>query len=78
MAKIAENCQTISDTTAAFQQLVSHVSTCEIAYNTTEAIGVSRPEPRREQIHLLENALALEEENCRLAELILEMPEMCI
>lgn len=78
MAKIAENCQAISDTTVAFRQLVNHVSTCEIAYNTTEAIGVSRPELRKEQIHLLENALVLEDENCRLAELILEMPEMCI
>ena len=76
LERIAENCQSISDTAAAFQQLVNHLPTCEIAYNTTKTFGVSTPELRKEQIHLLENALILEEENCRLAELILAIPEM--
>lgn len=34
--------------------------------------GVSTPLLRREQIDMLERALVLEEENCRLAALILE------
>lgn len=76
LAQIAENCQTIFDTVSAFRDRVCLTSTCRIAYNTLNAYGVSTPGLRREQIHLLENALVLEEENCRLAELILELPEM--
>lgn len=76
LAKIAENCQTISDTVSAFRDIVRRASTCEIAYNTINAYGVSTPGLRKEQIALLENALVLEEENCRLAELILGLPEM--
>ncbi|MDE6640753.1 MAG: helix-turn-helix transcriptional regulator [Acetatifactor sp.] len=76
LAKIAENCQTISDTVSAFRDRVRRTSACEIAYNTINAYGVSTPGLRKEQIELLENALVLEEENCRLAEMILELPEM--
>lgn len=47
-----------------------------VTFNTINAFGVSTPELRKEQICHLENALILEKENCRLAELILEMPEM--
>ena len=76
LTKIAENCQTISDTVYAFRDMVCRTSTCKITYNTINAYSVSTPGLRKEQIILLENALVLEEENCRLAELILEMPEM--
>lgn len=73
LAKIAENFQAISDTLSAFRYKVSHSSACAISYNTVKAFGVSTPELRKEQARLLENALVLEDENCRLAELILEM-----
>ena len=76
LAKIAENCQTISDAVSAFRDVVRRTSTCKITYNTINAYSVSTPVLRKEQIILLENALVLEEENCRLAELILELPEM--
>lgn len=76
LAKIAENCQTISDTVSAFRDMLRRTSTCKITYNTINAYSVSTPGLRKEQIVLLENALVLEEENCRLAELILELPEM--
>lgn len=71
LAKMADNCQTISDMVSAFRCKTNHSSTCAIAYNTIDAIGVSTPGLRREQIALLEKALVLEEENCRLAELVL-------
>lgn len=71
LQKIADNCQTISDTVAAFRQLVNHLPTDELAYNTINALGVSTPELRREQVRLLENALVLDEENCKLAEMAL-------
>lgn len=76
LGQIAENYQTISDTVSAFRDMVRRTSTCRITYNTLSAYGVSTPGFRREQIHLLEKALVLEEENCQLAELILELPEM--
>lgn len=76
LAKIAENCQTIADMASAFRCKVYRSSACAALYNTITAFGVSTPELRKEQIDLLENALTLEEENCRLAELILEKPEM--
>ena len=76
LAKIAENYQTIADTFSAFRRKLYHSSSCAASYNTINAFGVSTPKLRKEQIGLLENALILEEENCRLAELILKMPEM--
>ena len=75
LAKIARNFQNITDTLSAFQHKVRHSPVCEISYNTVNAFGVSTPGLRKEQVHLLENALALEEENCQLAERILEMLE---
>ncbi len=48
---------------------------CSLTYNTDVEfkVAVSKlGEMRREQTALLEKALLLEEENCRLAELILE------
>ena len=68
LAKIAENCRMISDTLAALRSRLCHTS----AGRAPGAFGASSPESRREQIGLLENALALEEESCRLAGLILE------
>lgn len=78
LTKMAENFQMISDTLSGFWNRVQNVSACEIAYNTGNAFGVSTPELRREQIRLLENALALEEENCRLAEMVLDICEKAI
>lgn len=73
LAKIAENYRMIADSLAAFRCKTSQSSACEIAYNTVIAFGVSTLELRKEQINLLENALVLEEENCRLAKLIMEL-----
>lgn len=76
LAKIAENCRTIAHELSAFQHKIGYSSECEITYNTVKTAGASTPSLRREQIALLERALVLEEENCRLAELLLELPEM--
>lgn len=73
LAKIADNCQLISDMVSTFRDKVYHFSDCRIAYNTLDAFGVSTPELRREQISLLGDALALDEKSCGLAELILEL-----
>ncbi len=75
LEKIAGNCRMISDMLSAFRSRVYRSSTSEIAYNTGNAFGVSTPGLRREQISLLEKALALEEVSCGLAEEILEMSE---
>lgn len=76
LLKIAENCRTISDTFSAFRHKVLHSPTCKVSYNTINAFGVSTQSLRREQASLLENALSLDEENCRLAKRILEMAEL--
>lgn len=72
LEKIAENCQTVCDRVSAFRDKISRTSSPALQYNGTAAVGVSTPELRREQIALLENALKLDEENCRLAQRILE------
>lgn len=72
LAKIAENCRIIADELSAFQHRIGYASQCEISYNTGKAAGASTAGLRREQIALLEQALALEEENCRLAGLVME------
>ena len=66
--------RTIAHELSAFQHRIGHASGCEIAYNTVKAAGASTPTLRREQIALLERALVLEEENCSLAGLLLELP----
>ena len=76
LEKIAENFSTISDSFSAFRTKLRSSSTCEISYNMINAYGISVPAHRKEQKKLLENALALEEQNCRFAELILEMSNM--
>ena len=72
LAKIAQNCQTIADGAAALRRKACRFSGCEITYNTTDASGMSTLTLRREQTALLEQALALEEENCQLAGLVLK------
>ncbi|MDE6619576.1 MAG: helix-turn-helix domain-containing protein [Lachnospiraceae bacterium] len=72
LAKIAENEQSIADMVSAFRDKICRPAGCAISYNTVKTFGASTPQLRREQIGLLEKALVLEEENCRLAELILE------
>lgn len=69
LEKMAENLETIADTVSEFRD---KLSSCEVHYNTIHTFGVSMPELRREQIRLLENALALDEENCQLAECVLK------
>ena len=41
-------------------------------YNTVEAFGAAVSGQRKEQSDLLKEALALDEENCQLAQLILD------
>ena len=72
LAKMSENFQTIADELSAFQHKAGHASGCEITYNIVKAAGVSTPALRKEQIGLLEAALVREEENYRLAELVLK------
>ena len=74
LEKMADNCQAIADAAAAFRSRASRSSACEIAYNTVKASGASTSGLRREQIALLEQSLALEEENCQLAR---EMLRIC-
>lgn len=74
LEKMAENCQAIADGAAAFRSMANRSPACEIAYNTVKASGASTSGLRREQIALLEQLLALEEENCQLAR---EMLRIC-
>lgn len=76
LIKIAENCRTISEMLSAFRDRVFRASAGGIAHNGASAFRVSTQELRREQISLLEKALALEEASCLLAEEILEMSEI--
>lgn len=71
LERMADNCQAIADGAAAFRTRLSRSSVCEISYNTVKASGASASGLRREQIALLEQALALEEENCQLAREVL-------
>lgn len=71
LAQIAQNCQAIADMVTAFRSRVNKLSACKTTYNSVNAFCVSTPELRKEQICLLKDALALEEENCRLAQRIL-------
>lgn len=71
LVQIAENCQRISDMVYSFRDKVCRSSACAISYNTINAFGVSTPKLREEQISLLKDTLALDEESCGLAELIL-------
>lgn len=76
LEKIADNCQTVCDQVSAFRNKVNHSSSPVLWDDGTSGTGVSTPKLRREQIALLENALKLDEENCRLAKRILEKPEI--
>lgn len=68
LTKIAKNEQTIADMVFAFRNKINRSS----SDNMVKIFGASTPQLRREQISLLEKVLVLEEENCRLAGLILE------
>lgn len=72
LAKIADSYQAIADRASAFRHKICRFGMNEIAYNTVKAAGASTPELRREQTALLEQALALEEENCQLARSVLQ------
>ncbi|MCI9142753.1 MAG: helix-turn-helix transcriptional regulator [Lachnospiraceae bacterium] len=72
LAEIMANCETISRMISGFRDRLSRSPACAISYNTVRAFGVSTPRLREEQIILLKKALELEEENCRLAQKILE------
>lgn len=71
LEKMAANCQYISDMFTEFRDKLHNSFSCEISYNTINAHGASSPALRAEQINLLENALIIDVENCRLAKLIL-------
>ena len=73
MEKIADNCRTIADKASEFRNKICRSSVCEIAYNSVKTAGASTPTLRKEQIALLEQALVLEEENCRLARSVLQV-----
>lgn len=76
LEKIGANCRSLSGMLTAFRDKSSAAAdACSLTYNTDVEfkVAVSKlGEMRREQTALLEKALLLEEENCRLAELILE------
>ena len=71
LEKMAANCQYISHMFTEFRDKLHNSFSCEISYNTINAHGASSPALRAEQINLLENALIIDVENCRLAKLIL-------
>lgn len=71
LARMADHFQVISDTLSSFRDRVGCASPCAIEYNVINGFGVSTPALRQEQIGLLEHAVVLEEENCRLAEEVL-------
>ncbi len=71
LARMAQNCRAICDTISAFQDRVQSLSSCGIVSDTVRVRGVSTEELHREQIAVLEKALALDEESCHLAQSIL-------
>ncbi len=77
LTRIADNFQTISDSLSAFRCKMHQSQTCQIRYNMQQAFGACTPALRREQIKLLEKAIVLEEENCRLAQRILQSEIFC-
>lgn len=72
LTKIAKNEQAIADMVFAFRNKINRSSDGAGSDNMVKIFGASTPQLRREQISLLEKVLVLEEENCRLAGLILE------
>lgn len=76
LEKIGENCRSIAGMFTDFRDKTAGTAeTCSLTYNTDSEfrIAISKLEDiRREQAALLQQALLLEEENCRLAQLILD------
>lgn len=75
LEKMALNCRMISDMIFAFREETGQDVSCDPTYHTVGGFGASLPKLREKQISLLEKALVLEEENCRLAQLLLDMKE---
>lgn len=75
LEKMAENFRTIAEALSAFRCRACQSLLSEAADSMADVSGVSTKELRREQMHLLENALLLEEENYGIAETILELQE---
>ncbi len=83
LEKIGANCRDIAGMFADFRDKTGGTAeVCSLTYNTDSEfrIVVSKLEDvRREQAALLQQAVLLEEENCRLAQLILDGPwEACV
>ena len=78
LEKIGANCRDIAGMFADFRDKTGGTAeACSLTYNTDSEfrIAVSKLEDvRREQAALLQQAVLLEEENCRLAQLILDGP----
>lgn len=75
LARMADNCRRIADMVSDFRDKLEDPAACSIEYNAVDAFGAAACGLRREQAALLAKALALDEENCRLAQLILEAQE---
>ncbi len=71
LRKIAENYRRVHQSMSAFRDKVKFCCDTEVAYNTFHVMGVATRELRREQIGLLADALALEQENAELAKQII-------
>lgn len=76
LERMAVNCQMISDMISGFRDKTGRESSCDLVYNGVSGFGASLPKLRKELIGLLEKALGLEEENCRMAQLLLETEEL--
>lgn len=72
LARMADNCQKIADKVSDFRGRLEGLAACGVEYNAVGAFGAAAPKLRKEQADLLREALALDEENCRLARLILD------
>lgn len=72
LGRMAANCQSIADMLSAFRGRLRRAAACALTYNGKKENGASAAALRREQIGLLENARRLDEESCRLAELVLK------
>lgn len=71
LEKIADNFEAVYKMFSDFRASVRFSCNEDIAYNMTEAKGVSTMEFRTEQIGLLENAILLERENAELVKQLL-------
>ncbi len=75
LAKMADNCREIADKMSDFRGRLEGAAACGIEYNESDAFGAASSKLRKEQAGLLGEFLELDEESCRLAQLILELPD---